>query len=181
MSISLGRKLCSLKRPACSVSQSSTLGAELQTFATAKEDGLPKLIRPNGVYLITGGLGGIGFVLSKMLAKEGNAHLYLTGRTALPPRDEWASFVQQENADEAQRTRIKKVLELERLGATVEAVQANAGDLKQMKHVFEIIRKSMAALMVCSMRQDYQEVHPSGPLKISHLHWRRERINSNQK
>lgn len=106
-----------------------------------KEDGLPKLIRPNGVYLITGGLGGIGFVLSKMLAKEGNVHLYLTGRTALPPRDEWASFVQQENADEAQRTRIKKVLELERLGATVEAVQANAGDLKQMKHVFEIIRK----------------------------------------
>ncbi|MFB8733541.1 hypothetical protein ACEQPO_05090 [Bacillus sp. SL00103] len=26
-----------------------------------KEDGLPKMIRPNGVYLITGGLGGIGF------------------------------------------------------------------------------------------------------------------------
>ncbi|WP_236832220.1 type I polyketide synthase [Bacillus pumilus] len=106
-----------------------------------KEDGLPKMIRPNGVYLITGGLGGIGFVLSKMLAKEGNVHLYLTGRTALPPRNEWASYVQQANADEAQRTRIEKVLELERLGATVEAVQANAGNLDQMKHVFDAIRK----------------------------------------
>ncbi|UUD43343.1 type I polyketide synthase [Bacillus pumilus] len=106
-----------------------------------KEDGLPKMIRPNGVYLITGGLGGIGFVLSKMLAKEGNVHLYLTGRTALPPRGEWASYVHQENADEAQRTRIEKVLELERLGATVEAVQANAGNLDQMKHVFEAIRQ----------------------------------------
>ncbi|RST68039.1 SDR family NAD(P)-dependent oxidoreductase [Bacillus pumilus] len=106
-----------------------------------KEDGLPKMIRPNGVYLITGGLGGIGFVLSQMLAKEGNVHLYLTGRTALPPRNEWASYVQQANADEAQRTRIEKVLELERLGATVEAVQANAGDLDQMKHVFDAIRK----------------------------------------
>lgn len=106
-----------------------------------KEDGLPKMIRPNGVYLITGGLGGIGFVLSKMLAKEGNVHLYLTGRTALPPRNEWASYVQQANADEAQRTKIEKVLELERLGATVEAVQANAGNLDQMKHVFDAIRK----------------------------------------
>ncbi|WP_260862531.1 type I polyketide synthase [Bacillus pumilus] len=106
-----------------------------------KEDGLPKMIRPNGVYLITGGLGGIGFVLSKMLAKEGNVHLYLTGRTALPPRNEWASYVQQANADEAQRTRIEKVLELERLGATVEAVQANAGDIDQMKSVFDAIRK----------------------------------------
>ncbi|WP_260856592.1 type I polyketide synthase [Bacillus pumilus] len=106
-----------------------------------KEDGLPKMIRPNGVYLITGGLGGIGFVLSKMLAKEGNVHLYLTGRTALPPRNEWASYVQQANADEAQRKRIEKVLELERLGATVEAVQANAGNLDQMKHVFDAIRK----------------------------------------
>ncbi|WP_260852411.1 type I polyketide synthase [Bacillus pumilus] len=106
-----------------------------------KEDGLPQMIRPNGVYLITGGLGGIGFVLSKMLAKEGNVHLYLTGRTALPPRNEWASYVQQANADEAQRTRIEKVLELERLGATVEAVQANAGDIDQMKSVFDAIRK----------------------------------------
>ncbi|PCK22815.1 polyketide synthase [Bacillus pumilus] len=106
-----------------------------------KEDGLPNMIRPNGVYLITGGLGGIGFVLSKMLAKEGNVHLYLTGRTALPPRDEWASYTHQENADEGMRTRIEKVLELERLGATVEAMQANAGDLDQMKHVFSAIRK----------------------------------------
>ncbi|MEI4789435.1 beta-ketoacyl synthase N-terminal-like domain-containing protein [Bacillus sp. FJAT-53060] len=105
-----------------------------------KEDGLPNMIRPNGVYLITGGLGGIGFVLSKMLAKEGNVHLYLTGRTALPPRDEWASYTHQENADEGMRTRIEKVLELERLGATVEAMQANAGDLDDMKHVFSAIR-----------------------------------------
>nr|MDH3176083.1 acyltransferase domain-containing protein [Bacillus pumilus] len=34
-----------------------------------KEDGLPKMIRPNGVYLITGGLGGIGFVLSKIFGE----------------------------------------------------------------------------------------------------------------
>lgn len=139
------------------------------------------MIRPNGVYLITGGLGGIGFVLSKMLAKEGNVHLYLTGRTALPPRDEWASYVHQVNADEAQRTRIEKVLELERLGATVEAVQANAGDLDQMKRVFDAIRKKHGGVHGVFHAQDYQEVHPSVQSKISLLHWRRERINSNQR
>ncbi|MDM5297138.1 SDR family NAD(P)-dependent oxidoreductase [Bacillus pumilus] len=106
-----------------------------------KQDGLPKVIRQNGVYLITGGLGGIGFVLSKMLAKEGNVHLYLTGRTALPPRDEWTSYIHQASEDDAQRNRMEKVLELERLGATVEAMQANAGDLDQMQQVFDAIRE----------------------------------------
>jgi acyl transferase domain-containing protein len=104
-----------------------------------KEEGLPKMIRPNGVYLITGGLGGIGFVLSKMLAQEGNVHLYLTGRTALPPRDQWQSYIDRQDAEDAQRTRIEKVLELERLGATVEAMQANAGDFDQMQRVFDTI------------------------------------------
>ncbi len=38
-------------------------------------------INQKGVYLITGGLGGIGFILAKYLAKEYQARLVLTGRS----------------------------------------------------------------------------------------------------
>ncbi|WP_237732408.1 type I polyketide synthase [Flavobacterium sp. UGB4466] len=41
---------------------------------------LPALIKDGGVYLITGGMGGMGFVFSEYLLKQYNAKLILTGR-----------------------------------------------------------------------------------------------------
>lgn len=43
--------------------------------------------RKHGVYLITGGLGGIGFIFAKYLAKEYKANLLLTGRSPLTEKD----------------------------------------------------------------------------------------------
>ncbi len=45
-------------------------------------------IRENGVYLITGGAGGLGLVFAEYLAKEHKAKLILTGRSALSPERE---------------------------------------------------------------------------------------------
>lgn len=42
-----------------------------------------KSIRPNGIYLITGGLGNVGFVLSKYLIQTYNAKIVITGRREL--------------------------------------------------------------------------------------------------
>ena len=47
------------------------------------------LLKTGGMYLITGGLGGIGFELSRFLLENYRAHLLLVGRTALPSRSEW--------------------------------------------------------------------------------------------
>ncbi|MGW5019744.1 SDR family NAD(P)-dependent oxidoreductase [Streptomyces cacaoi] len=46
-------------------------------------------LREGGVYLITGGLGGIGLALADRLAREFRARLVLVARTGLPPRSEW--------------------------------------------------------------------------------------------
>ncbi|MGA8114183.1 MAG: SDR family NAD(P)-dependent oxidoreductase [Actinocatenispora sp.] len=46
-------------------------------------------LRDGGVYLITGGLGGIGITLAEDLAARVRARLVLTARTALPAREEW--------------------------------------------------------------------------------------------
>jgi len=59
----------------------------VQTFEPVRLDkpidGIPRL-REKGVYLITGGLGGIGLTLAEHLAKTVQAKLILTGRSALP-------------------------------------------------------------------------------------------------
>ena len=50
----------------------------------------PGELRPrrNGVYLITGGLGGLGLIFARYLAKQYQARLILTGRSALTPEKE---------------------------------------------------------------------------------------------
>lgn len=48
----------------------------------------PSRLRTNGTYLITGGCGGLGFLLAKHLAKRYNANLILTGRSSMDPKKE---------------------------------------------------------------------------------------------
>lgn len=48
--------------------------------------------RDDGTYLITGGLGGIGLQMAKMLVEQGVRHLALMGRTAIPSRKQWAEI-----------------------------------------------------------------------------------------
>ncbi|MFD2767146.1 SDR family NAD(P)-dependent oxidoreductase [Micromonospora eburnea] len=45
-----------------------------------------------GVYLITGGLGGIGITLAEDFAQRTKARLVLMSRGGLPSRDEWAAY-----------------------------------------------------------------------------------------
>src|SRR5438874_362111 len=53
----------------------------------------PARLRTRGVYLITGGFGGIGLTLAEYLARSVSARLVLIGRRALPPRAEWPAHV----------------------------------------------------------------------------------------
>ena len=45
------------------------------------------------MYLITGGLGGIGSVLAEYLAEKVHARLVLIGRTELPEKSQWDKYV----------------------------------------------------------------------------------------
>jgi len=52
-------------------------------------------LRDDGVYLITGGLGGLGLKSCEWLVEKGVKHIVLTGRSAFPPRSQWASLNEQ--------------------------------------------------------------------------------------
>ena len=68
----------------------------VQTFVPIRLDSeptRPALLRDRGVYLITGGLGGIGLLLAEYLARTVQAKLVLTSRTGLPPRAEWEQLL----------------------------------------------------------------------------------------
>jgi acyl transferase domain-containing protein/SAM-dependent methyltransferase len=57
------------------------------------------VLKKHGVYLITGGLGGVGLTIAEHLARTVQARLVLVGRESAPPRSEWDSWVDRARVD----------------------------------------------------------------------------------
>jgi acyl transferase domain-containing protein/acyl carrier protein len=108
---------------------------------SGEEPGLKRL-RNRGVYLITGGTGGIGLVIARYLAIACQARIVLTRKTAFPEKSEWKRLLTADNTPEPVVRVIKELLEIESLGAEVEVIVAEASDLGQMRGVVhETLRK----------------------------------------
>ena len=101
------------------------------------DGGLP--LRDGGVYLITGGLGQLGLVFARHIARQVAApQLVLLSRGGLPPRDEWEALLA-DGEDAADAGRVRAVLELEQLGASVFPHAANVSDPIAMSALVEEI------------------------------------------
>jgi len=92
-------------------------------------DALSNCLRSQGVYLITGGLGGIGLTLAKYLAETVQARLILLSRSGLPDRQEWNC----EELPAKVRATIKTVQELESFGARVQVIAADVSDVDSVQ------------------------------------------------
>ena len=90
-------------------------------------------LRENGVYLISGGLGGIGMLLAEYLARTVRARLILAGRSALPERDSWQSWLATHDEQDGTSRKIRSVRAIEQLGAEVLVVSADVADVGQMR------------------------------------------------
>lgn len=94
-------------------------------------------LRPRGVYVITGGTGGIGMEIAKYLAKTCQARLVLTKKSAFPERSKWVDLANAKDAPEASARIFRQLLELESMGSEVDVFVADVSDREQMQRVFE--------------------------------------------
>ncbi|MEH2193605.1 MAG: SDR family NAD(P)-dependent oxidoreductase [Nostoc sp.] len=90
-------------------------------------------LRKQGVYLITGGLGNIGFVLAEYLAKTVEARLILIGRSPFPARETWQQWLDTHDTQDKISQQICKVQALEAYGAKVIVKSADVANLEQMQ------------------------------------------------
>jgi 6-methylsalicylic acid synthase len=81
-----------------------------------KDDTSAVLPKPEGTYVITGGMGALGLEVADFLVAKGARRLVLLSRRALPSRSEWR------NASAEAMPTIQRILALEAAGATVYAV-----------------------------------------------------------
>lgn len=103
-------------------------------------------IRQEGIYLITGGMGGIGYALAEHLLHQYRAKLVVVGRTELPARERWDGLIADRQTEPSIRTRLEKLLALEAKGADVLALSADVSDLEQMRSVMQEIDRRFGTL-----------------------------------
>jgi len=112
----------------------------VEQFHFTPEEGNPQL-RENGVYLVTGGLGGIGLALAEYLARTVKAKLVLVGRSAFPSRGEWDEWLSAHGEEETVSQKIRQLLKLEELGSEVLVFSADIANLEAMRAVVSATRQ----------------------------------------
>lgn len=90
-------------------------------------------IKQGGVYLITGGMGGIGLVMAEHLAETAQAKLVLLSRSGLPKREMWPDWIKSHSVSDKTSRRIQKIQALEAAGAEVLVVEADITNRAQVK------------------------------------------------
>ena len=89
---------------------------------------LATLLRPGATYLITGGMGGIGYVLGEFLARKGARNLILLGRSPL---------------DAEKRERLAA---LEALGSSAVYLQADVGNRESLGQALEQVGRTFGPI-----------------------------------
>lgn len=114
--------------------------------AAATEAGEKPLLRENGVYLITGGLNGIGFALARYLAETHAARLVLVNRTPLPERPEWGRWLKQHPYDDPISRGIRHMQALEKDGAEVMAMSGDVTNVERMQQIIDEAKAKFGAI-----------------------------------
>ncbi|HET8641507.1 MAG TPA: type I polyketide synthase, partial [Pseudonocardiaceae bacterium] len=90
-------------------------------------------LRDKGVYLITGGLGGLGLTVAEDLAIRVRARLVLLGRGGLPHRDEWDDHLRRHGTAHRIGRAVAAVRRIEAAGGEVLVATGDVADLDALR------------------------------------------------
>ncbi|MFE5459018.1 SDR family NAD(P)-dependent oxidoreductase [Nocardia sp. NPDC056564] len=96
-----------------------------------------QVLSERGVYLITGGLGGVGLAMAHRLAEHVRARLVLVGRTGLPDESTWDDLLADDATPAELARRILEVRALVGAGAEVLVLAADVSSRVDMRKVVD--------------------------------------------
>ncbi len=96
-------------------------------------------IKSDGIYIITGGTGGIGLEMAKFLARRNNCNIALINRTKMPEASLWDGIVT-EAKDKKLCSKIKTIKEIEALGSKVKCISLDITNTDDTESTFNNLR-----------------------------------------
>jgi len=90
-------------------------------------------IKVGGVYLITGGLGGVGLALAENLAKTADIKLILTRRAYFPTQTEWTQWLHSHDVENQVSLKIRQLQTIEALGTEILTANVDVANFEQMQ------------------------------------------------
>ena len=93
----------------------------------------PLILRGDGSYLITGGLGGLGLQIADWMAARGAGHIVLLSRRNFPERSLWGQLPVENTFHET----VRSILGTEKLGARITVAQGDVADENGMQSLFK--------------------------------------------
>lgn len=94
-------------------------------------------IRRNGVYWITGGLGGLGLTFAKFIAETRDTKLVLIQRSPFPPPNERDNWLVEHQGNDKVSSQIRAIKHLGAKGVEVCVLQADVCNFAQMNEVYQ--------------------------------------------
>jgi len=96
-------------------------------------------IKEDGVYIITGGTGGIGLEICKSLASEKRVNLALINRSKFPSRGEWEELLKSQEGTKLCK-KIRALMEIESMGARVVCHSADVTNPEEIESLIKGLR-----------------------------------------
>ncbi|XHF22477.1 acyltransferase domain-containing protein [Corallococcus interemptor] len=103
-------------------------------------------LKDGGVYVIVGGLGRVGLALAQQLAQAVKPKLVLLSRRTLPAPGEWDAWRAGHDAQDATSRAIERMRALEKAGAQVLALRADAGVPGQLDKALQVAEAKLGRI-----------------------------------
>ncbi|CAH1195691.1 Polyketide synthase PksM [Paenibacillus plantiphilus] len=113
---------------------------QFQELSLQVDESGGEVIAPASTYVITGGTGGIGLEIARYLALRAQVNIVLLGRSALPPRQQWSTIVNDGSEFKLCRT-IRAIEEIEASGSSVLFIRTDAGNRDSLSNALNGIRE----------------------------------------
>ncbi|WP_373265135.1 SDR family NAD(P)-dependent oxidoreductase [Hungatella hathewayi] len=100
----------------------------------------PVKLRTKGVYLLSGGTGGIGYEVAKEIAKRASGcTIILFGRSKLPTEECWKGWLNNTDQCKEECEKIQRISDLRQLGCQVEYHTCNVANEREMSEMIKNI------------------------------------------
>ncbi len=103
-------------------------------------------LRANGVYVFTGGLGGLALETAEHLARSEKVKIALLARSELPPEEDWDDVLRLLPVESMGSQRIRRIQQIRGLGAKVVVFKCDITNAEQVERSLAAVRVELGTI-----------------------------------